>query len=148
MHEAVRPHMGQFLRLPTNPPAGWTETIIQPWIAHVACYVPREANQLVEEFMLLANMAVAKTVAAAFPDRGLLRRHPPPQQRTLVAATNYVKSMVRYFVSFEVLPATFWLKSRGKNSNLQMRRLNPLVLESVGLRMQRVLRANTMNIFI
>ena len=89
---------------PVNSPTELTEIFMQPWIAHITCYYSREANQLVEEFMLLANMAVAKTVAAAFPDRGLLRRHPPPQQRTLVAATNYVKSMVRYFVSSIAFP--------------------------------------------
>jgi DIS3-like exonuclease 2 len=34
------------------------------------CLLPqREANQLVEEFMLLANMTTARMVAEAFPDR-------------------------------------------------------------------------------
>ncbi|BDA45360.1 DIS3-like exonuclease 2 [Coccomyxa sp. Obi] len=46
-------------------------------------HVQREANQLVEEFMLLANMAVAGVIAKAFPDRALLRRHPPPHQRKM-----------------------------------------------------------------
>ncbi len=32
-----------------------------------------EANQLVEEFMLLANMSVARVISAAFPDRAVLR---------------------------------------------------------------------------
>lgn len=41
-------------------------------------YEQREANQLVEEFMLLANMTTARMVAEAFPDRSLLRCHPPP----------------------------------------------------------------------
>lgn len=45
--------------------------------------VQREANQLVEEFMLLANMSVAKIVADAFPERALLRRHPPPDERKI-----------------------------------------------------------------
>ena len=45
--------------------------------------VQREANQLVEEFMLLANMSVAKVVADAFPERALLRRHPPPDERKI-----------------------------------------------------------------
>ena len=63
----------------------------------------REANQLVEEFMLLANMAAAKAGAGAHPDRALLRRHPPPQERQLLAAANYVKALVRflYICSFE-----------------------------------------------
>jgi len=38
----------------------------------------QEANILVEEFMLLANMATARRIAHAFPDTALLRRHPAP----------------------------------------------------------------------
>lgn len=39
--------------------------------------------RLVEEFMLLANMAVARKIHCAFPERALLRRHPPPQTKML-----------------------------------------------------------------
>ena len=41
----------------------------------VSCgqYEQKEANQLVEEFMLLANMAVARTIALAWPERAMLR---------------------------------------------------------------------------
>lgn len=39
--------------------------------------------RLVEEFMLLANMAVAHKIYRAFPERALLRRHPPPQTKML-----------------------------------------------------------------
>lgn len=46
-------------------------------------YEQREANQLVEEFMLLANMTAARTVAQSFPDRALLRCHPPPNQQKM-----------------------------------------------------------------
>ena len=56
--------------------------------------VQREANQLVEEFMLLANMSVAKIVADAFPDRALLRRHPPPDEKKLSAVLDLAKSLV------------------------------------------------------
>ena len=59
-----------------------------------ACAVQREANQLVEEFMLLANMSVAKIVADAFPDRALLRRHPPPDEKKLSAVLDLAKSLV------------------------------------------------------
>lgn len=45
--------------------------------------VQREANQLVEEFMLLANMSVANIVADAFPECAMLRRHPPPDERKI-----------------------------------------------------------------
>ncbi|KAL4856961.1 DIS3-like exonuclease 2 [Chlorella vulgaris] len=47
-------------------------------------YEQREANQLVEEFMLLANMTTARMVAEAFPDRALLRCHPPPSMHKMV----------------------------------------------------------------
>ncbi|ELK17107.1 DIS3-like exonuclease 2 [Pteropus alecto] len=46
-------------------------------------YEYRDSNKLVEEFMLLANMAVAHKIFRAFPERALLRRHPPPQTKML-----------------------------------------------------------------
>uniref|UniRef100_A0A8C9VW58 DIS3-like exonuclease 2 n=1 Tax=Scleropages formosus TaxID=113540 RepID=A0A8C9VW58_SCLFO len=47
------------------------------------CYIYqyRDSNKLVEEFMLLANMAVAHQVYRSFPQQALLRRHPPPQAK-------------------------------------------------------------------
>ena len=41
------------------------------------------ANELIAEFMLLANMSVAQLIGLAFPDKALLRRHPTPQDRQL-----------------------------------------------------------------
>lgn len=38
----------------------------------------KETNSLVEEFMLLANVSVAKAIYESFPDCALLRRHPAP----------------------------------------------------------------------
>jgi len=40
----------------------------------------RETNSMVEEFMLLANVAVAEKILHEFPDNALLRRHPSPPQ--------------------------------------------------------------------
>lgn len=57
--------------------------------------VQREANQLVEEFMLLANMSVARMVAAAFPDRAMLRRHPPPNERKIQDLSHLAEELVR-----------------------------------------------------
>jgi DIS3-like exonuclease 2 len=48
-----------------------------------APYLITEAHSLIEEFMLLANRRVAATLASAFPERALLRRHPPPEPRKL-----------------------------------------------------------------
>ncbi|KAJ2391829.1 exosome catalytic subunit dis3, partial [Coemansia sp. RSA 2603] len=38
----------------------------------------KETNALVEEFMLLANISVAKKIHEHFPDSAILRRHPEP----------------------------------------------------------------------
>uniref|UniRef100_A0AAQ5WXM4 DIS3-like exonuclease 2 n=1 Tax=Amphiprion ocellaris TaxID=80972 RepID=A0AAQ5WXM4_AMPOC len=47
------------------------------------CYVYqyRDSNKLVEEFMLLANMATASHIYRKFPELALLRRHPPPKTK-------------------------------------------------------------------
>ncbi len=47
-------------------------------------YETKESNHLVEEFMLLANISVAKKIYASYPTFSLLRRHPipPPQNFT------------------------------------------------------------------
>lgn len=39
-----------------------------------------ETNSMVEEFMLLANIAVANKLLSAFPEHALLRRHPKPSK--------------------------------------------------------------------
>jgi DIS3-like exonuclease 2 len=43
----------------------------------------KDSNFVVEEFMLLANMSVARVISNAFPDSALLRRHPEPNMRKL-----------------------------------------------------------------
>ncbi|XP_040911507.1 DIS3-like exonuclease 2 [Toxotes jaculatrix] len=47
------------------------------------CYVYqyRDSNKLVEEFMLLANIATAHHIYGKFPELALLRRHPPPKAK-------------------------------------------------------------------
>uniref|UniRef100_H3CR27 DIS3-like exonuclease 2 n=1 Tax=Tetraodon nigroviridis TaxID=99883 RepID=H3CR27_TETNG len=47
------------------------------------CYVYqyRDSNKLVEEFMLLANIATANHIYTRFPEVALLRRHPPPKTK-------------------------------------------------------------------
>uniref|UniRef100_A0A672ZHB6 DIS3-like exonuclease 2 n=1 Tax=Sphaeramia orbicularis TaxID=375764 RepID=A0A672ZHB6_9TELE len=47
------------------------------------CYVYeyRDSNKLVEEFMLLANIATAHHIYKSFPELALLRCHPPPKTR-------------------------------------------------------------------
>ncbi|KAJ7569501.1 hypothetical protein O6H91_01G081300 [Diphasiastrum complanatum] len=46
-------------------------------------YEHKESNMVVEEFMLLANMTVAKVISGVFPECALLRRHPEPNLRKL-----------------------------------------------------------------
>uniref|UniRef100_A0A1I8QAM4 RNB domain-containing protein n=1 Tax=Stomoxys calcitrans TaxID=35570 RepID=A0A1I8QAM4_STOCA len=45
----------------------------------------KEANFLIEEFMLLANQAVAKFIHQRFPNTSILRHHPPPLQKSMRA---------------------------------------------------------------
>ncbi|XP_029971606.1 DIS3-like exonuclease 2 isoform X2 [Salarias fasciatus] len=44
-------------------------------------YQYRDSNKLVEEFMLLANIATAHHIRRHFPKLALLRRHPPPKAK-------------------------------------------------------------------
>jgi len=43
----------------------------------------RASNKMIEEFMLLANMAVARRIYTAFPEAAVLRRHPHPKMDML-----------------------------------------------------------------
>ena len=47
----------------------------------VGMYVTREANRMVEEMMLLANVASAETILKKFPSQAMLRKHPAPVPR-------------------------------------------------------------------
>eukprot|EP00775_Hariotina_reticulata_P011972 gene11972-12115_t len=47
----------------------------------VGMYQVRDTNQMVEEMMLLANVAVASAIVARFPSCSLLRRHQTPAPR-------------------------------------------------------------------
>ncbi|KAL3629670.1 Exosome complex exonuclease RRP44 A [Castilleja foliolosa] len=49
----------------------------------IGMYQIREANQMIEEFMLAANISVATKVLEHFPFTSLLRRHPNPTKEML-----------------------------------------------------------------
>lgn len=51
----------------------------------MALYKTYETNSMVEEFMLLANIAVANKIADAYPAYSILRRHPAPKMDDLKA---------------------------------------------------------------
>lgn len=55
--------------------------------------LPLLHNRLVEEFMLLANMAVAHQIYRAFPAQALLRRHPAPQTKMLNDLSEFCSQM-------------------------------------------------------
>ncbi|KAJ3122521.1 hypothetical protein HK098_002782 [Nowakowskiella sp. JEL0407] len=46
-------------------------------------YEMKESNRLIEEFMLLANMAVARKISSSFPTIAMLRSHAPPILRSI-----------------------------------------------------------------
>ncbi|KAN0065070.1 Translational repressor [Thecaphora frezii] len=56
-------------------------------------YKTYDAHQLIEEFMLQANMDVASQIAAGLPDVALLRRHECPLDRRLDGFLKRAKSM-------------------------------------------------------
>jgi DIS3-like exonuclease 2 len=60
-------------------------------------YIYRDSNRLIEEFMLLANMAVAQKTYKTFDEKAFLRSHPPPGENPL----NEFKSFCKYN-NFEV----------------------------------------------
>lgn len=45
----------------------------------ITLYQTYETNSMVEEFMLLANVAVGKKIVDTYPAYSILRRHPPPK---------------------------------------------------------------------
>jgi exosome complex exonuclease DIS3/RRP44 len=49
-------------------------------VCDVQAYTLYEANALVEEFMLLANVTVAKKILRHYPTLSILRRHPAPNR--------------------------------------------------------------------
>ncbi|XP_072428623.1 DIS3-like exonuclease 2 isoform X1 [Chiloscyllium punctatum] len=59
------------------------------------CYIYqyKDSNKLIEEFMLLANMAVAHTIYGKFSEQALLRRHPPPQTNMLDDLAAFFKEL-------------------------------------------------------
>lgn len=59
----------------------------------VSMYALKQANALVEEFMLLANITVSKKILRHYPTLGVLRRHQPPSKEQfapLVSAASAV----------------------------------------------------------
>ena len=62
-------------------------------------YESKETNSLVEEFMLLANVAVAKQIVKFYPAFSMLRRHPDPKMDALQALK---QTMERFGVTLSI----------------------------------------------
>ncbi|TIB05172.1 hypothetical protein E3P96_01345 [Wallemia ichthyophaga] len=56
-------------------------------------YQSREANNLIEEFMLITNITVASEIAASLPEQSLLRRHEDPIPKRLDAFQERAKEL-------------------------------------------------------
>ncbi|KAF0310544.1 DIS3-like exonuclease 2 [Amphibalanus amphitrite] len=56
-------------------------------------YNQQDSNRLIEEFMLLANMAVAARILRSYPQLSVLRRHTPPQEGPLADAARLLKGV-------------------------------------------------------
>jgi exosome complex exonuclease DIS3/RRP44 len=57
----------------------------------VTVYQTKDTNRLVEEFMVLANQAVATQILSNFPSTSVLRRHPPPKESQLSVLHDLLK---------------------------------------------------------
>jgi exoribonuclease R len=49
------------------------------------------SQRLVEEFMLLANIAVARHIHQKYPDKAILRRHPSPNSKQITDLSERLK---------------------------------------------------------
>lgn len=56
-------------------------------------YVIKDSNRLIEEFMLLANMAVAHKIYQGYPEFAILRRHPPPLEKPMENLGNLLETL-------------------------------------------------------
>ncbi|XP_068219818.1 uncharacterized protein Dis3l2 isoform X3 [Palaemon carinicauda] len=54
-------------------------------------YIIKDSNRLIEEFMLLANMAVAHKIYNSYPNIAVLRRHPPPLEKPMETLKSVLK---------------------------------------------------------
>ncbi|KAI8376769.1 hypothetical protein EDC96DRAFT_436068 [Choanephora cucurbitarum] len=63
----------------------------------VSIYQQKDANRLIEEFMLCANMSVAQKIAEHYPNEALLRQHAPPHEKTLNEFIKIAENMGYHF---------------------------------------------------
>ncbi|KAG5180708.1 hypothetical protein JKP88DRAFT_349459 [Tribonema minus] len=69
----------------------------------VQMYALKEANALVEEFMLLANITVGKKILRHFPTLSVLRRHPAPSRQQFNGFLASVKAFDGFLASVKAV---------------------------------------------
>ncbi len=57
-------------------------------INDISIYQTYDTNELVEEYMLLANVYVAEKIYNHYPSCAVLRRHPPPKEKEVKIRLN------------------------------------------------------------
>ncbi|KAJ3233189.1 hypothetical protein HDU81_002391 [Chytriomyces hyalinus] len=60
---------------------------------HTGVYEMKDSNRMIEEFMLMANMAVAKKISDTFPESAMLRRHELPKPRPLKQFLDFAREL-------------------------------------------------------
>ncbi|KAF5344108.1 hypothetical protein D9758_008896 [Tetrapyrgos nigripes] len=83
-----------------------------------------EANELISEFMILANVSVAQHVAVHLPEQALLRRHDNPVERRL---NSFLERAQRLGYQMDVSSAGALMRSFEKVDNPSARRLLELL---------------------
>lgn len=91
-----------------------------PGVAEV--YQLRDANRLIEEFMLKANISVAEKIVETFPEHALLRMHPPPKEKPLKDFVSYARKL-----GIEIDASTSATMQEGFNKLAEIARDNPMV---------------------
>lgn len=91
-------------------------------------YYIKESNQLIEEFMLLANMSVAQFIYKAFPESALLRSHPEPKDDILLAFSHLMKALN---IEFDTTTSGGVFKSLTQLEDWQHRPIEELVTKAM-----------------
>ena len=78
-------------------------------------YEYKNSNRMIEEFMLLANMAVGRKIYKAHPDRAILRNHPPPHAQMMEDVLSICK---QHNIPFDISDSASINKSLAKVSEL------------------------------
>lgn len=91
-----------------------------PGVAEV--YQLKDANRLIEEFMLKANISVAEKIVDSFPEHALLRQHPAPKERPLKEFVNYAQKL-----GIHIDSSSSASLQEGFNALAELARDNPVV---------------------